>query len=589
MDLLQSNRNAIHFYLIGAGFSRVGSVTKDVYRKEYAYGEVKFPVKVLIADPLFTTKPIVLLEKKPAGLALNVPHLIADKILCYLDDAGVEFDVYSPIENMSLVLYQLEQLLELYSKRPESLEEEFRRELPAYWHAYGDDVYLIATDLRGDISYRLKVGEDKQRSLDGEIVIANEERAIEHWGVIRNLKGNSISGKGFILELPDTIKLDLDAWPPSCVTEVADWLQTAGLRNRYQKLVTKLTKQVLEDGKCLVVLKVREMFLGFVCMYTSQASRKLIQDKRRGAGRGTKGRNKGQPLRLAEQIGLLRSLQRHEPDNGFFRFSVTDARPSIVTQRNLSDDRNLSGLSIGLVGCGTIGGYVASLLCQAGAGSGGGTLALYDHDNLMPENLGRHYLSAGRLGENKALALADDIASALPYESSLNGYSTRFDCSNSKLISSFDLIIDATGDITGSSVLSHTVHHKQLNTPIIYGWIDARGLAARALLCERESPYACYCCLKQRSGSGAISERFPLFKEGVTIPEWRARPCGIGGYLPFSSQASVTTAGLVQALAIGWANGNASPRFRHVSLDERVIHTKNANPSRLRYCPSCQT
>jgi len=61
-------------------------------------------------------------------------------------------------------------------------------------------------------------------------------------------------------------------------------------------------------------------------------------------------------------------------------------------ERNLGDLHSLAGKKIALIGCGTIGGFLAAYLAQSGAGTLGGLLALFDREILMPSNLGRHLL-----------------------------------------------------------------------------------------------------------------------------------------------------------------------------------------------------
>ena len=69
-----------------------------------------------------------------------------------------------------------------------------------------------------------------------------------------------------------------------------------------------------------------------------------------------------------------------------------------IVERNVPESPTLAGKRIALIGCGTIGGFLAELLVKAGAGMNGGDLALIDPEILLPQNVGRH-----RLGLNRAL------------------------------------------------------------------------------------------------------------------------------------------------------------------------------------------
>jgi tRNA A37 threonylcarbamoyladenosine dehydratase len=61
-----------------------------------------------------------------------------------------------------------------------------------------------------------------------------------------------------------------------------------------------------------------------------------------------------------------------------------------------------------LIGCGSLGGYVAHLLSRAGVGR----LTLTDNDCLGWENLGRHILGASSIGRWKAGQFGDAIPRA---------------------------------------------------------------------------------------------------------------------------------------------------------------------------------
>jgi tRNA A37 threonylcarbamoyladenosine dehydratase len=70
---------------------------------------------------------------------------------------------------------------------------------------------------------------------------------------------------------------------------------------------------------------------------------------------------------------------------------------------------NLAGKRILLIGCGTIGSFLAQQLTQCGCGRAGGRLDLVDDDVLRPANLGRHLLGVPYLNRNKAEGCASNL------------------------------------------------------------------------------------------------------------------------------------------------------------------------------------
>ncbi|MEZ0186067.1 MAG: ThiF family adenylyltransferase [Candidatus Reddybacter sp.] len=580
----------IHYALVQSGFERVASYSQDLYRKDIKVGRFLFPVRITIVDSHFVEKPVVQLESMPEGLSLNVPHLSCGRVLCYLDDAGVEFDPYSPRGNLEIVISALYQLLEQYAKKPELLQEEFRRELPAYWgHEYIAQAYLVSTSSDESV-FQLFQRNDSCGKLLYELVVASDSDEATYWRSRRNSAGDvNKSGKAILIKLPDDISFSFDEWPPSGYLGIVTWLDSCGAQRSAQRFIDKTFSAILSANLCFVIFQIQAMFFGVMLDYTSQPSRKVMREVATRKGAGRKRRKKRLSMPVKRKLSLISRMEKYEGGKGFSRCVVFDAKPSTIYSRNLTNKVSLSGMRIALIGCGTVGGYAANLLYQAGAGSCNGQMLLFDDDILDTENLGRHYLGAQYLGEKKAVALAKDIQGLSGSNVDVLGCGYKIRPNEvDELIRKFDLVVDATGEIAFSSSLCHYMHRASNSIPVVYGWVDGGGLAARALLDETDLSRACYNCLKDRSITGEVKERFQLFKKGVEIPVWQSRPCGIGGFLPFSSQASVTVAGLIQSLCLGLANKSPSPRFRHLALDKRIFDTKSKDINPLSHCPCCQ-
>ena len=73
------------------------------------------------------------------------------------------------------------------------------------------------------------------------------------------------------------------------------------------------------------------------------------------------------------------------------------------------DGRDFSQKRVLLIGCGSLGGYVAHLLSRAGIGH----ITITDNDRLGWENLGRHILGASSVGRSKSEALAEKLKEEL--------------------------------------------------------------------------------------------------------------------------------------------------------------------------------
>ncbi|TXS90635.1 ThiF family adenylyltransferase [Parahaliea aestuarii] len=579
----------IHYALAEAGFKRCASTKGNIYENTITKSNIDFAIRVHIEDPYFVKKPLILLVDRPDGLPTLLPHIFFEKALCYLDDRGVEFDRYNPRYNVLVMLTALDALLEQLVSDEESLQAELRRELPAYWQRGCSDPVFMAAN--GDcFIYELFRRSNLDGELVDEIVLADSTVAAKSWRKKRMSTDTTIlTGPGFIFDLPHDISIPSKEWPPDSISKLDQWLDQDNAASARHRLLNTLYMCLAKNESCFILFQLHKMLFGGLVSYSTPATKLAIRRSFKATQPGKRGKSKPLLPGAKRISSLISRLDKLEKGSSFLRFSVNDARVSTISNRNSTTEKSLSSLRIVVVGCGTLGGYTASLLCQSGAGSNGGRIELYDSDQLTTENLSRHILGISYVGENKARALEHYISHQSAGDISIQSHKCNLSADQIDSISqNFDLIVDTTGDISFSTSFCHQMHRCDYPTPVVYGWIDAGGLAARTLLDVCNSNRACYGCLKTRSTEGITSERFKLFKAGATLPEWRPRPCGLGGYMPFSSQAPATAAGLILNQCLDWVNGSPSPHFRHISLDARVCETKDADIRPLLDCPCCR-
>lgn len=145
---------------------------------------------------------------------------------------------------------------------------------------------------------------------------------------------------------------------------------------------------------------------------------------------------RGNRVRTLTRIGSKISVER---------INSAPADSDYVFRRNLHGRSSLVDKRILLIGCGTIGGFLAQQLApNAGPDRGKANSRSSIRDLLYPANLGRHLLGAPHLYENKANACSEFISSQLP---PLNirpvpDYAESVEIGPGR----FDLVIDATGE-----------------------------------------------------------------------------------------------------------------------------------------------
>lgn len=236
--------------------------------------------------------------------------------------------------------------------------------------------------------------------------------------------------------------------------------------------------------------------------------------------------------------------------------------------------RNLAGIKIAMVGCGTIGGYLSELIVKAGAGTAGGKLILIDPDTLGANNLGRHRLGFGQLNQLKACALERELKRVMPSADVVGMAQDVRDVNLPEL----DLIIDATGDESLGYWIAEKYHQ---NFRILSVWIEGRGVAVRSLL-KRPGQGACFRCLcdyNKESYLCSVDEELG----GV----FSGHGCE-GLYVPFPATVSVQAACLAAEAALDLVGSNSLP-----SLRTRVIApgfapaSDDCSPIAKENCPAC--
>ena len=236
-----------------------------------------------------------------------------------------------------------------------------------------------------------------------------------------------------------------------------------------------------------------------------------------------------------------------------------------------------------LIGCGTIGGFLALQLAQSGAGSKAGRLVLFDNQMLTPSNLGRHVLGLPYLGRSKAEGCADLIRAQLPF---LDIEARPVDIQKHfKTFNEFDLIVDATGEEALSLALNDfAVGNRPDFPPIVYSWIVGNGGAAQAMLCDGPE-HACYKCSKPEL---AKQPRVRVMRHGSDATLRRMGACGDGLYAPFPVSASVAAAALALDLVLAWNSGKPSSLLRTRMLDPvQSLAAKDTTLAPSAACPAC--
>lgn len=491
----------------------------------------------LAVSPGLDEFPRVWLTPVPPGRPELQPHLSASGYLCYLALGSVIFDFFDPIRQTMACLDRAEQVLEdiLAGKMVEDLAEEFHI---TWGHAW----CMLDVDER-------RPGSLSAYTFGGETSIVTDDKARTHAKLEAIGLGLPKVELSAFRVLTKSMPMPLqESWPPKTVQAFLKWQNTL-------------------DPRCSKKIEQR-----LIEIFRSKATRVLVLIDSPQVKYGIDVDLKRDPARTSNRPSLREILYRLP----LRRISVWRIDDPYLAERNLPGSKTLAGLKVGLVGCGTIGGYLAEMLAKAGAGTVGGKLTLVDMGSIEPGNLGRHRLGFNALTKKKAEAMSDELRRVAP---SIDVVAVAGDVKAANL-GPLDLLIDATGEQGLTDWLTWKYADK---VPFLSAWVEGSGLAVRALL--KASPeHACARCVSKPP----LMDQYRVFDVPSEVI-MKGHGCE-GLYVPFPATASVQAAALAMEMVQAWLDGSVSPSFRTRVLDHsREVYFKDCSPQRYEGCPACAT
>jgi len=145
-----------------------------------------------------------------------------------------------------------------------------------------------------------------------------------------------------------------------------------------------------------------------------------------------------------------------------------------------------------IAGCGSVGGFVAFQLAQAGISQ----LLLLDPDSMTLENAYRHILGRSKISKPKVEALKEELESKFPY---MGIQTLKMDIQdaiqdNKIDLRKFDLIVLAIGNPTVELEINRKVHRLTDGPLVVFTWLEPYGIGGHALL-TRPGLSGCFHCL----------------------------------------------------------------------------------------------
>lgn len=520
---------------------------------------LKIPVSIEVPDLDFVNIPVIRIE--PGGIKTKnqVPHLSgADDQLCYLDPRSTVLDRYNPGGTVLRCVARAEMVLGDAVRG--KLNDDFADEYANYWSTTTLLVDLPSkTNGEAEIFWVPLNGDDKE----GTPILTRKGKLARSFKDAheraRGKGSKSASESCWVVTVDRQLGLDPNSSiPPHNLAKLMEFMKANGAPDsvvdgaiREGKGLSRWIAIRAQNAFCLARIKIPQRF----------DTQEFMKSRKH---------NLPQILKAdATQVPLER--WRGFPIDADFLYG-----------RNLGDLKSLAGKKVALIGCGTIGGFLALQLAQSGAGSKAGRLVIFDDQTLTASNLGRHLLGLPYLGRNKAEGCAELIRTQLPF---LDIEARPVDIQKHfKTLDEFDLIIDATGEEALSLALNDFAVGKRPDyPPIVYSWIVGNGGAAQAMLCDGPD-HACYKCSKPELTK---QPRVRVMRNEPAALR-RMGACGDGLYAPFPVSASTAAAALALDLVLAWNSGKSGSLLRARMLDPaQSLGAKDTTLAPSAACPAC--
>lgn len=194
--------------------------------------------------------------------------------------------------------------------------------------------------------------------------------------------------------------------------------------------------------------------------------------------------------------------------------NISDCKIDIVTTFRIDPsymlirggvETNIMEKSVLLIGCGSVGSFLAENLCQCGIG----TLDLLDNDILSVDNVHRHVLGFDDAitGKYKADLLKNHLDSRFPYVDidslSFADRSAEMLIREPSRLLHYDLIVSATGNPTLDLEINDVLHNLDNAPPFVVCFNEPYGIGGHAIAVLKNG--GCLRCLYSDPISGELS------------------------------------------------------------------------------------
>ena len=496
----------------------------NIYTGEVAAGEEKVWLSIDLGQGFPKTFPIIsILDGKRF-----IPHSSSGGKLCLFDESSVMVKPDSPEQ---LLLDSYDRAIEILKMDPETQKEEVFREFFAYWGNQSQAGFMLYTNLTAaetrEFQEYTAIGDKVNRLVVSDNLEESKALLVNHMGCAPSeAEKHKIPCFRIRIRSSSLPKMNGSFTWKNIRSYILDNI-TGSQKRRFNQMLSEKYSVVNR----LLLLTIPSYYGDqYACIWMHHNSQ-----KRKNA---------------------LRNISDCKVD------AVTTVRidPQYLLVRG-GAEKSIMQKSVLLIGCGSVGGFLADNLCQCGIG----TLDILDKDILTTDNIHRHVLGFDDAitRQNKADLLKKHLESRFPYVDidsfSFTDRSAESLIKDPKRLSHYDLIVSATGNPTLDLELNDVLHSIENAPPFIVCFNEPYGIGGHAVAILRKG--GCLRCLYSDPISGELSSF-----QGSFVKENQAFSKTISGcssaFVEYSVLDSQQTAIIASRLIIGVLNG----KFEHSRL-----------------------
>lgn len=469
----------------------------------------------------------------------SYPHVESDGRLCIIEDVD-ELDHNKPTGIIKAVLTGAAEVLEEgFAGRN---EDDFRDEFLSYWDptAKGPTVYSLA-DPCGS-SRRVKLW-----SAGKNYFAAEDRRSLNNW--LQNRTGRGLA-EGEACKPGLILWFDQPLLPKEYPSNPAE---LCALADKIGGNAPDLLRRYLAEDVCD-----RLVLLGAQSKNGPCFAAVTIQPHPSHRRNSVRTRRKGNPAKAEPSVILAEVLR-----GTLIRHRVERVDPHLIHGRDNNPELEvLLASKVIILGCGSLGGYIARTLAQAGVGE----IVLIDPEVFEPANPSRHVLGGECAHGFKAQALAVKLRREFPharFEHHNKSWQKVAD-KNPKQFQQADLVISTIGSWSHEGEFNARQVSLMHPSSTLYAWTEPFGAAAHAVVIGGAGG-----CL----GCGLTAFGEPVFKvaqfAGTTLKQMAA--CG-SYFQPYGASEINSAANLAVDLAIDHLLDRApAGSYRVLSARENIV------------------